>query len=61
MKILYDQMQGDTENLIERVRGVYGFKVRKSNGDEGYWVINAKTGKGTIEYNGKCMIQIYIY
>lgn len=53
MQILYDQMQGDTENLIERVRGVYGFKVRKSNGDEGYWVINAKTGKGTIEYNGK--------
>ncbi|GLV39376.1 Sterol carrier protein X-related thiolase [Carabus blaptoides fortunei] len=53
MKILYEQMEGDTENLIEKVRGVYGFKVKKSNGDEGYWVINAKSGKGTIEYNGK--------
>ena len=46
-------MREDTENLIEKVRGIYGFKVTHGpNGAEGYWVINAKEGKGKITYNG---------
>ncbi|PSN52023.1 Non-specific lipid-transfer protein [Blattella germanica] len=53
-KALEAAMQTDEDNLIERVRGVYGFKVKNGpNGKEGYWVINAKTGKGKIEFNGK--------
>lgn len=51
--ILREAMETDKENLIEKVRGVYGFRVKRSNGAEGYWVINAKTGKGSIEYDGK--------
>lgn len=54
LRILQEAMETDTDNLIEKVRGIYGFKVRKPNGKEGYWVINAKTGKGSIEYDGKC-------
>lgn len=47
-------MQDDKDNLIERVRGIYGFKVRNGpGGKEGYWVINAKVGKGKVEFNGK--------
>lgn len=54
MKILEEAMQSDEENLIEKVRGIYGFKVRNGpNGAEGYWVVNAKDGKGKITYNGK--------
>lgn len=54
MKILEEAMQTDEDKLIEKVRGVYGFKVRNGpNGDEGYWVINAKEGKGCVTYNGK--------
>lgn len=53
MKILEDAMVSDTDNLIEKVRGIYGFKVRSGpNGAEGYWVINAKEGKGKVTYNG---------
>lgn len=53
MKILEDAMENDTDNLIEKVRGIYGFKVRNGpNGSEGYWVINAKEGKGKVTYNG---------
>jgi sterol carrier protein 2 len=55
-KSLEAAMQSDEDNLIERVRGVYGFKVRNGpNGKEGYWIINAKTGKGSVEFNGKGM------
>lgn len=54
MKILEDAMATDTDNLIEKVRGIYGFKVRNGpNGAEGYWVINAKEGKGKVTYDGK--------
>lgn len=54
MKILEEAMENDTDNLIEKVRGIYGFKVKNGpNGAEGYWVINAKEGKGKVSYNGK--------
>lgn len=54
MLMLEDAMQTDEDKLIEKVRGVYGFKVRNGpNGAEGYWVVNAKEGKGKVTYNGK--------
>ncbi|CAO1379729.1 unnamed protein product [Diamesa tonsa] len=53
MELLDYEMQNDPDNLVEKVRGIYGFKVTNGpNGAEGYWVINAKTGKGSIKYNG---------
>lgn len=53
-KLLEVAMQEDEDNLVERVRGIYGFKVTNgAGGAEGYWVINAKTGKGRVEYYGK--------
>lgn len=53
-KALEAAMQTDEDNLIEKVRGVYAFKVRNGpNGKEGYWIVNAKTGKGSVEFNGK--------
>lgn len=53
MKILEEAMETDPDNLIEKVRGIYGFKVKNGpNGVEGYWVINAKEGKGKVTYNG---------
>lgn len=53
MEIFEQAMLEDKENLIEKVRGIYGFKVTNGpGGAEGYWVINAKQGKGKITYNG---------
>ncbi|XP_066996706.1 sterol carrier protein 2 [Anabrus simplex] len=47
-------MQEDKDNLIEKVRGIYAFKVKNGPGGvEGYWIVNAKTGKGSVQYNGK--------
>ncbi|KAB0801339.1 hypothetical protein PPYR_05693 [Photinus pyralis] len=50
-KILEQVMLLDEENIVDKFRGTYGFKVKKSNEEEGYWLINTKTGKGTIEFN----------
>lgn len=51
-RILEDAMKDDKENLIEKVRGIYCFKVSK-DGKIGIWVINAKSGRGKVEFNGK--------
>lgn len=54
LRILETAMQEDKDKLIEKVRGIYGFRVTHGpNGATGYWVINAKTDKGAITYNGK--------
>ena len=52
-KVLEVAMQDDQDNLIEKVRGVYGIKITKgTNGEEGFWIVDAKTGKGKVEYFG---------
>ncbi|XP_031632314.1 non-specific lipid-transfer protein [Contarinia nasturtii] len=54
LRVLEIAMQEDKDNLIEKVRGIYGFRVTHGpNGANGYWIINAKTGKGSVTYNGK--------
>ncbi|XP_012264313.2 sterol carrier protein 2 isoform X1 [Athalia rosae] len=53
-KFLEIAMQEDTDNLIEKMRGVYAFKIINGpNGAEATWIVNAKTGKGSVEFNGK--------
>ncbi|KAJ8669291.1 hypothetical protein QAD02_000550 [Eretmocerus hayati] len=51
-KALEIAMSEDQDGLVDRVRGIYGFKVINGpGGATGYWVVNAKTGKGSVEYN----------
>uniref|UniRef100_A0A1B0D5B3 propanoyl-CoA C-acyltransferase n=1 Tax=Phlebotomus papatasi TaxID=29031 RepID=A0A1B0D5B3_PHLPP len=58
MEFLSQAMEEDEENLVEKFRGVYGFKVTGGpNGQEGYWIIDAKQGKGTVIYNGSQAVQ----
>lgn len=54
LNLLETAMKEDKDNLIEKVRGIYGFQVTDGpDGANGYWVINAKTGRGSVTYNGK--------
>lgn len=53
-QLLEQAMDEDEEKLIEKARAIYGCKVTNGpDGKTGYWVINAKVGKGKITYNGK--------
>lgn len=58
-KLLEIAMQEDDDNLIEKVRGVYGFKVTLGS-EEGYWIVDAKTEKGKVEFNGKLKPDVVI-
>ncbi|XP_017105308.2 sterol carrier protein 2 [Drosophila bipectinata] len=63
LKLLEQAMQEDKDNLIEKVRAIYGFKVNNGpNGQTGFWVIDAKQGKGKIIFNGtqKCDVTFII-
>lgn len=60
-KLLDIAMQEDEENLVEKVRGVFGFKVTNGpGGAEGFWVVDTKVGKGKVEYNGKTKPDVII-
>lgn len=51
-KILEEAMLDDKDNVIEKVRGIYCFKVTNKSGQEGMWIIDAKNGKGSITFYG---------
>lgn len=53
LDILQQAMLEDEDGLVSRHRAIYGLKVQKDNGEEGLWIINTKSGKGKIEFNGK--------
>ncbi|XP_043520916.1 sterol carrier protein 2 isoform X2 [Frieseomelitta varia] len=60
-KLLEIAMQEDEENLIEKVRGVFGFKIINGpGGAEAYWIVDTKTGKGKVEYDGKTKPDVVI-
>ena len=52
-EILNQALQEDTEGNIKKARGIYCFKIKNKDGKEGVWIINTKTGKGTVTFNGK--------
>lgn len=53
-KVFEVAMKDDEDGLIDKFRGIYGFTITNGpDGTEGYWIINAKTGKGSVEFNGK--------
>lgn len=59
-KILEEAMLDDKENLIDKVRGIYCFKVTNISGQEGMWIIDAKNGKGSVTFYGTGIYFIYI-
>ncbi|CAL7935850.1 unnamed protein product [Xylocopa violacea] len=60
-KLLEIAMQEDEDNLVEKMRGVYGFKINnKAKGKEELWIVDAKKGKGKIEFNGKTKPDVII-
>lgn len=53
-KVFEVAMKDDEDGLIDKFRGIYGFTITNGpDGTEGYWIVNAKTGKGSVEFNGK--------
>lgn len=51
--ILNIAMEEDTDNLVEKFRGIYAFQVTHGpNNSSGTWIINTKVGKGKVIFNG---------
>ena len=44
----------DGANLIKKVKGIFLFKVKNGpGGKEGSWIVDAKNGSGSVQYEGK--------
>jgi len=48
-----EALQKDGVNLVKKVKGIFGFKVKDSNGKDHLWIVDAKNGSGKVELNGK--------
>ncbi len=35
------------------MKGIYAFKVKRADGKEGLWIVDAKNGAGSVEFGGK--------
>ena len=47
-------LREDGKTLVGKVKGIYGFKVKGGpGGNEGFWIVDAKNGNGSVEFNGK--------
>ncbi|XP_023335511.1 non-specific lipid-transfer protein [Eurytemora carolleeae] len=56
-KIIFDEitsaLKADGATLVGKVKGIYGFKVKGGpGGTEGYWIVDAKNGSGSVVFNG---------
>ena len=62
---IFDQISvvlaDDGEALVGRVKGIYLFKVKGgANGAEGKWILDAKNGSGSVEWQGQGSSNIII-
>jgi hypothetical protein len=48
-----EALKNDGANLVKRVKGIFGFKVKDTNGNELLWIVDAKNGNGKVELGGK--------
>ena len=56
-KIIFEQLaallEAEGETLVAKVKGVYLFRVRQGrDGAEATWIVDAKNGSGSVEFNG---------
>ena len=58
-----EALKNDGANLVKKVKGIFGFKVKDTNGNEVLWIVDAKNGSGKVEVNGsgKGLISILIF
>ena len=48
-----EALKNDGANLVKKVKGIFGFKVKDTNGKDHLWIVDAKNGDGKVEFNGK--------
>ena len=48
-----EALKNDGANLVKKVKGIFSFKVKDTNGNEVAWIVDAKNGNGKVEVNGK--------
>uniref|UniRef100_H2ZML9 Sterol carrier protein 2 n=1 Tax=Ciona savignyi TaxID=51511 RepID=H2ZML9_CIOSA len=51
---IFSPMPNDGGSYIKKIKGIIAFNIKPSGSKKGgVWVINAKTGKGSVEFNSK--------
>ena len=48
-----EALKNDGANLVKKVKGIFGFKIKGPSGKDVLWIVDAKNGNGKVELNGK--------
>lgn len=48
----------DGQAWVKKMKGVFCFKVKGSDGKEGIWVVDAKNGNGSVKFGAERMCQL---
>ena len=49
-----DALKAEGEQLVKKMKGIFGFKVRDSKSGQTFtWIVDAKNGSGKVEFEGK--------
>merc|ERR1711994_783312 len=55
-----DALKKDGKTLVNKVKGIFAFKVKKPDGTIGTWIVDAKNGSGSVEFEGKATPDVTI-
>lgn len=46
------KLKGEGPLLVKKIKGVYRFNIKNSDGKETWWIVDAKNGDGALRYRG---------
>ncbi|XP_076462386.1 sterol carrier protein 2-like [Babylonia areolata] len=52
-KEIAKRLEEDGRNIVQKIKGVFAFKVKGAGGKEAVWIVNTKTDKGSVTFGGK--------
>ena len=51
--ILEEALRNEGKDLVKKIKGIFAFKVKGSQGNIVTWIVDVKNGSGKVELNGK--------
>ncbi|KAK6196224.1 hypothetical protein SNE40_001489 [Patella caerulea] len=53
-------LEKDGGNIVKKIKGVFCFKVKNKAGENGVWYVDAKNGKGSVNFGGSAKPDVTI-
>ncbi|KAL8610592.1 sterol carrier protein 2 [Nucella lapillus] len=52
-KEIAKRLEEDGSSIVQKIKGVFAFKVKGAGGNEAVWIVDTKNGNGSVKFGGK--------